>query len=62
MWLDRWCLQCRLLPDPNNSCAYDGAQRLARRDDPGYSEQLLLPSSSGPGRGPLKAETRVRFP
>jgi hypothetical protein len=37
-------------------------ERLARRNDPGYSEQTLLPSSSGPGRGPLKAETRVRFP
>ncbi len=26
------------------------------------SPQYVVPSSSGPGRGPLKAETRVRLP
>ncbi len=40
--------------------------RLTARRDRGYVAPALghhrLPSSSGPGRGPLKAQTRVRFP
>ena len=44
------------------SAASRAPRALARPADQGYFRPSTLPSSSGLGRGPLKAETRVRFP